>query len=157
VTPPIIDTGQVSDENGYSVPYRLIFLGLLVALGILLIVVPIVKSAWRRRLLRRSREPRDHVLAAYRVFDGEAADLGLGRREGETLDEHRARLAAAIAFTDGHLGRLTSLATRAAYASEAPTRDEANASVDDARKAIRELRRDAGIIRRIVGTYRPGL
>jgi len=157
VTPPIIDTGQVPDENGYSVPYRLIFLGLLVALGILLIVIPIVKSAWRRRLLRRSREPRDHVLAAYRVFDGEAADLGLGRREGETLDEHRARLAAAIAFTDGHLGRLTSLATRAAYASEAPTREEANASVDDARKAIRELRRDAGIMRRIVGTYRPGL
>lgn len=156
VTPPVIDTGQ-PDETGYSVPYRLIFLGLLVALGILLIVVPIVKSAWRRRLLRRSREPRDHVLAAYRVFDGEAADLGLGRREGETLDEHRARLAAAIAFTDGHLGRLTSLATRAAYASEAPTREEANASVDDARKAIRELRRDAGIIRRIVGTYRPGL
>jgi hypothetical protein len=157
VTPSLVDTGQVSDENGYSVPYRLIFLGLLVALGILLIVVPIVKSSWRRRLLRRSREPRDHVLAAYRVFDGEAADLGLGRREGETLDEHRARLAAAIAFTDGHLGRLTSLATRAAYASEAPTREEANASVDDARKAIRELRRDAGIIRRIVGTYRPGL
>jgi transglutaminase-like putative cysteine protease len=157
VTPPIIDTGALSDENGYSVPYRLIFLGLLVALGVLLIVVPIVKSAWRRRLLRRSREPRAHVLAAYRVFDGEAADLGLGRREGETLDEHRARLAAAIAFTDGHLGRLTSLATRAAYASEAPTREEANASVDDARKAIRELRRDAGIVRRIVGTYRPGL
>jgi transglutaminase-like putative cysteine protease len=157
VTPSIVDTGQVPDENGYSVPYRMIFLGLLVALGILLIVVPIVKSAWRRRLLRRSREPRDHVLAAYRVFDGEAADLGLGRREGETLDEHRARLAAAIAFTDGHLARLTSLATRAAYASEAPTREEANASADDARNAIRELRRDAGIIRRIVGTYRPGL
>jgi len=157
VTPSIIDTGQVPDENGYSVPYRMIFLGLLVALGILLIVVPIVKSAWRRRLLRRSREPRDHVLAAYRVFDGEAADLGLGRREGETLEEHRARLAAAIAFTDGHLARLTSLATRAAYASEAPTREEANASADDARNAIRELRRDAGMIRRIVGTYRPGL
>jgi hypothetical protein len=157
VTPPVIDTGQVPDRSGYSVPYRLIFLGLLVVLGVLLIVVPIVKSAWRRRLLRRSREPRDHVLAAYRVFDGEAADLGLGRREGETLDEHRARLAAAIAFTDGHLGRLTSLATRAAYASEAPTREEANAGADDARKAIRELRRDAGIIRRIVGTYRPGL
>jgi len=157
VTPSIIDTGQVPDENGYSVPYRMIFLGLLVALGILLIVVPIVKSGWRRRLLRRSREPREHVLAAYRVFDGEAADLGLGRREGETLDEHRARLVAAIAFTDGHLARLTSLATRAAYASEAPTREEANASADDARNAIRELRRDAGIIRRIVGTYRPGL
>jgi len=145
------------DRSRYSVPYRLILLGSLAVLGVLLIVVPIAKSAWRRRLLRRSREPREHVLAAYRVFDGEAADLGLGRREGETLDEHRARLATAIAFTDGHLGRLTSLATRAAYAPEAPTGEEANASVDDARKAIRELRRDAGIIRRIVGTYRPGL
>ena len=154
---PPFGVTETTDRSRYSVPYRLIFLGLLVALGVLLVVVPIVKSAWRRRLLRRSREPREHVLAAYRVFDGEAADLGLGRREGETLDEHRARLAAAIAFTDGHLGRLTSLATRAAYASEAPTREEANASVDDARKAIRELRKDAGMIRRIVGTYRPGL
>ncbi len=138
-------------------PYRLIFLGLLIALGVLLIVVPIAKSVWRRRLLRRSREPREHVLAAYRVFDGEAADLGLGRRDGETLDEHRARLAAAIAFTDGHLGRLTTQATRAAYAAEAPTPEEAKASVEDAHRAIRELRKDAGLIRRIVGTYRPGL
>ena len=134
-----------------------IFLGLLIALGVLLIVVPIAKSAWRRRLLRRSREPREHVLAAYRVFDGEAADLGLGRRDGETLDEHRARLAAAIAFTDGHLGRLTTQATRAAYAAQAPTPEEAKASVEDAHRAIRELRKDAGLIRRIVGTYRPGL
>ncbi len=153
---PSIGTTQ-TDGSGYSVPYRLIFLGLLIALGVLLIVVPIAKSTWRRRLLRRSREPREHVLAAYRVFDGEAADLGLGRREGETLDEHRARLAAAIAFTDGHLGRLTDQAIRAAYAAEAPTPEEANASVEDAHRAIRELRKDAGLIRRIVGTYRPGL
>jgi transglutaminase-like putative cysteine protease len=153
---PSIETTQ-TDGSGYSVPYRLIFLGLLIALGVLLIVVPIAKSAWRRRLLRRSREPREHVLAAYRVFDGEAADLGLGRRDGETLDEHRARLAAAIAFTDGHLGRLTTRATRAAYAAEAPTPEEAKASVEDAHRAIRELRKDAGLVRRIVGTYRPGL
>ena len=138
-------------------PYRLIFLGLLILLGVLLVVVPIVKSAWRRRLLRRSREPREHILAAYRVFDGEAADLGLGRREGETLDEHRARLAAAIAFTDGHLGRLTAQATRAAYAAEAPSPEEASSAARDAHRAIRELRQDAGLIRRIVGTYRPGV
>jgi hypothetical protein len=153
---PTIGTTQ-TDGSGYSVPYRWIFLGLLIALGVLLIVVPIAKSVWRRRLLRRSREPREHVLAAYRVFDGEAADLGLGRRDGETLDEHRARLAAAIAFTDGHLGRLTIQATRAAYAAQAPTAEEAKATVEDAHRAIRELRKDAGLIRRIVGTYRPGL
>ena len=153
---PTVGTTQ-TDGSGYSVPYRWIFLGLLIALGVLLIVVPIAKSVWRRRLLRRSREPREHVLAAYRVFDGEAADLGFGRRDGETLDEHRARLAAAIAFTDGHLGRLTTQATRAAYAAQAPTPEEAKASVEDAHRAIRELRKDAGLIRRIVGTYRPGL
>jgi transglutaminase-like putative cysteine protease len=154
---PSIGTTGEPDGSGYSVPYRLIFLGLLIALGVLLIVVPIAKSVWRRRLLRRSREPRDHVLAAYRVFDGEAADLGLGRRDGETLDEHRARLAAAIAFTDGHLGRLTIQAIRAAYAADAPTPEEARSAVEDAHGAIRELRKDAGLIRRIVGTYRPGV
>ena len=154
---PSVGATGTSDGSGYSVPYRLIFLGLLLALGVLLIVVPIVKSAWRRRLLRRSREPRDHVLAAYRVFDGEAADLGFGRRDGETLDEHRARLAAAIAFTDGHLGRLTTQAIRAAYAADAPTPEEARSAVEDAHGAIRELRKDAGLIRRIVGTYRPGV
>jgi transglutaminase-like putative cysteine protease len=155
---PIAPVGSTtSDGSGYSVPYRLIFLGLLILLGVLLVVVPIAKSAWRRRLLRRSREPREHILAAYRVFDGEAADLGLGRREGETLDEHRARLAAAIAFTDGHVGRLTTQATRAAYAAEPPSPEEARSAVEDAHGAIRELRKDAGLIRRIVGTYRPGV
>jgi hypothetical protein len=119
--------------------------------------MPIVKAVMRRRLLRRSREPREHVLAAYRVFDGEAADIGLGRREGETIEEHRARLAASIAFSDGHLGRLTTLAVRAAYAPEAPSRSDADASTEDARKAIRDLRKEAGLLRRITGTYRPGL
>jgi transglutaminase-like putative cysteine protease len=154
--PSAVATGT-TDGSGYSVPYRWIFLGLLILLGVLLVVVPIAKSAWRHRLLRRSREPREHVLAAYRVFDGEAADLGLGRREGETLDEHRARLAAAIAFTDGHLGRLTAQATRAAYAADAPSPEEASSAAQDAHGAIRELRKDAGLIRRIVGTYRPGV
>jgi len=154
--PPAGATGT-SDASGYSVPYRLIFLGLLILLGVLLVVVPIVKSAWRRRLMRRSREPREHILAAYRVFDGEAADLGLGRREGETIDEHRARLAAAIAFADGHLGRLTAQATRAAYAADAPSPEEATSAAHDAHRAIRELRKDAGLVRRIVGTYRPGV
>ena len=124
--------------------------------AVLLLVVPPVKWSWRRRELRRSRDPRERVLAAYRVFDGEAADLGLGRRDGETLEEHRARLAAAAAFSDGHLGRLTTAAARAAYAAEPPSAGDADAASGDAREAIRDLRRDAGFVRRIVGTYRPG-
>ena len=154
---PSIGTVNVPDESGYSVPYRKIGLGLLVAFVLFLIVMPIVKAVMRRRLLRKSREPREHVLAAYRVFDGEAADIGLGRRDGETIEEHRARLAAAVAFSDGHLGRLTSLAVRAAYAPEAPSRSDADASAEDARMAIRDLRKEAGLLRRITGTYRPGL
>jgi hypothetical protein len=97
------------------------------------------------------------VLAAYRVFDGEAADVGLGRRDGETIQEHRARLVSSVAFSDGHLGRLTSLAARAAYAPEAPSRSDADASAEDARLAIHDLRKEAGLFRRITGTYRPGL
>jgi transglutaminase-like putative cysteine protease len=157
VPPPSIGTVEAPDRSGYSVPYRKIFLGLLAVFVLFLIVVPIVKAVMRRRLLRRSREPREHVLAAYRVFDGEAADVGLGRREGETIQEHRARLAASVAFSDGHLGRLASLAVRAAYAPEAPSRSDADASVEDARMAIRDLRKEAGLLRRITGTYRPGL
>jgi transglutaminase-like putative cysteine protease len=145
------------DESGYSVPYRWILLGLLALGAILLIVIPIVKVLARRVVLRRSREPREHVLAAYRVFDGEAADIGMGRRAGETLEEHRARLAATVAFSDGHLGRLTDAAERAAYGSMDPTREEADASVRDAHVAIKDLRKQAGVLRRIVGTYRPGL
>jgi hypothetical protein len=148
---------EAEEEPGYSVPYRWIFLALLAALGVLLVVVPLVKSAWRRTILRRPRAPRERVLAAYRVFDGEAADLGLGRREGETLEEHRARLAATVAFSDGHLGRLTSAAARAAYSPEQPTTQEAKEAAAGARRAIRDMRRDAGWFRRAVGTYRPGI
>jgi hypothetical protein len=38
-----------------------------------------------------------------------------------------------------------------------PTREEADASVRDAHVAIKDLRKQAGVLRRIVGTYRPGL
>jgi transglutaminase-like putative cysteine protease len=149
--------GGVGDGRGYSIPYRWIFLGVL-ALGlVLLVVVPIGKGLWRRRLLRRAGDPRRLVLAAYRVFDGEAADLGLGRRDGETLEEHRARLSAAVALSDGHLARLTARAARAAYASTDPSSEDAGEAVRDARTAIADLRRDVGWVRRVVGTYRPGV
>ncbi|MEX2420555.1 MAG: transglutaminase-like domain-containing protein, partial [Actinomycetota bacterium] len=150
--------GEATEEQGgYSVPYRLIFLVLLIAFGVLLVVMPIVKWGLRRSVMGRARDPRARVLAAYRVFDGEAADLGMGRREGETLEEQRARLAAAVAFSDGHLGRLATAATRAAYGPHAPSQEEADGTARDARIAIRDLRKSAGTIRRIAGIYRPGL
>jgi transglutaminase-like putative cysteine protease len=149
--------GGAPTEPGYSVPYRRILFATLIALAVLVVVVPIVKWLWRRRLLRRSVDPRERVLAVYRLFEAEAADLGQGRREGETLEEHRARLATEVAFSDGHLGRLADAVGRAAYASAPPSAREADRVVRDARSSIRDLRRDAGLLRRIVGTYRPGL
>jgi hypothetical protein len=149
---PAPDPGE-----GYSIPYRWIVLGILAIGGLLLPVVPIAKAVGRRRILRRGREPRARVLAAYRVFDGRAADLGRGRRPGETFLEHRARLAAAVALSNGHLDRLAQAAARAAYAAPSPSGEEADAAVHDARTAIRDLRRDAGWLRRLTGTYRPGL
>jgi transglutaminase-like putative cysteine protease len=146
----------VRDEDGYTIPYRWILVGAAVALLLMLVFVPVVKGVWRRRMLRRSQPPRDLVLAAYRVFDGEAADLGLGRREGETLEEHRSRLAAVVELSDGHLSRLTAATARAAYSVDEPSREDAHAVVRDARTAIADLRKDAGWVRRIVGTYRPG-
>jgi transglutaminase-like putative cysteine protease len=145
------------DEGGYSIPYRWILVSVGAIAGLLLLLVPVVKWLWRRRLLRRSREPRDLVLAAYRVFDARASDLGLGRRDGETLEEHRARLSAAVALSDGHLSRLAAAAEHAAYGAREPSREEADAAKRDARTAISDLRKDAGLFRRIAGIYRPGL
>jgi transglutaminase-like putative cysteine protease len=143
--------------GGYSIPYGRILLILIVLALVLLIAIPVAKTVWRRRLVRSARDPSELVLRAYRVFDGEAADVGFGRKQGETLTEHGDRLSDAIRFSDGHLGRLTRAATRAAYSTERPSRAEARDIVRDARTAIRDVRAEAGLLRRLRGIYRPGV
>lgn len=158
--PGFLGTGAaapLADEHGYSIPYRWIGVGLVAVALLLAIVIPVVKWTWRRRTLRRSKAPRDLVLAAYRVFDGEAADVGLGRREGETLEEHRVRLSDSIRLSDGHLGRLTGAVVRAAYSNVEPSAEDARAAVSDARTAASDVRRSAGLGRRLLGVYRPGM
>ena len=150
-------SGTTVPDTGYSVPYRLLFLALLALAVLLLVTVPMVKAVWRRRMVHSARDPDALVLRAYRVFDGEAADLGLGRAEGETLAEHRDRLAAAVRFSDGHLDRLTSAAIRAAYSGRPTTEAQAREVLHDAHTAIRDIRSDAGLLRRLRGIYRPGL
>ena len=151
------DGGFTVPEPGYAVPYGFLLLVLLGAGALLLVTVPVAKAVVRRRMVRRVREPRELVLAAYRVFDGEAADVGLGRAEGETLGEHRDRLAGTVRFSDGHLDRLTNAAVRAAYSRRPVTPAEARDAVRDARTAIRDIRKDAKPVRRILGIYRPGV
>jgi transglutaminase-like putative cysteine protease len=149
--------GFTTPADGYGVPLRLV-LSIVLLLGlVLLVLVPAVKWGVRVRLAHRRAPPRETVLAAFRLFDGEAADLGLGRRPGETLWEYRDRLDERVRFSDGHLGRLTSAATRAAYAGGELGPDEGRAALEDARVAIRDVRRDAGLMRRVLGVYRPGI
>ena len=144
-------------DTGYHVPYRLLLLALLVLAGAFLVLTPIAKALWRRRMLHRTREPRDLVLATYRVFDGGAADLGLGRARGETLAEYRDRLARTVRFSDGHLHRLTAATTRAAYSDRPVSEDEARETGRAARTALHDMRKEAGLVRRIAGFYRLGV
>jgi hypothetical protein len=144
-------------RDPYGVPLRLLLLAFLLVALVLLVLVPIVKWIVRLRIAHRRRAPNETVLAAYRLFDGEAADVGLGRRPGETLTEFRERLAERVRSSDGHLARLTAVASRAAYSDAEIDRDDARAALRDARVAIRDVRREAGIVRRVIGVYRPGI
>jgi transglutaminase-like putative cysteine protease len=144
-------------KNGYGVPLRVAFgIALLLAL-VFLVVVPVVKWGARLRIARRRGSPRETVLAAFRLFDGEAADVGFGRRPGETLTEYRRRLSERVRFSNGHLTRLTSAVERAAYAEDGIDETTARAALADARVAIRDVRREAGLSRRVLGVYRPGI
>jgi hypothetical protein len=62
-----------------------------------------------------------------------------------------------VRFSDGHLETLTSAATRAAYSGEPIALDVASGATLAARMTIRDMRRSAGLMRRITGVYRPGL
>lgn len=130
----------------------------LLLLGMILlaaIAIPSIRALRRRvRRLRAGSEPRALILASYDVFADRAADLGHARAAGETLDEYRRRLRAGGATTDGHLDRLTSIAVRAAYSPDDPTRSDVREASDAASTALRDLRRRTSLGRRIAGQYR---
>jgi transglutaminase-like putative cysteine protease len=142
-------------QDPYGIPLRpvLAVLGLLVLA--LIVLVPIVKATLRRRMLHHGHDPRMLVLTAYRVFDGEAADVGMGRRPGETIAEHRARLASTVRFSDGHLDRLAAATESAAYSEATVDTETVRAARHDAKVAIKDVWRHAGPVRRLLGLYRP--
>ncbi|HEX6401044.1 MAG TPA: DUF4129 domain-containing protein, partial [Actinomycetota bacterium] len=82
--------------------------------------------------------------------------VGLGRSAGETLDEYRRRVLATGHLRDGHLDRLTGIASAAAYSSREPDRDDARAATAAAGTAVIEIRRSVGPVRWIAGLYRRG-
>jgi transglutaminase-like putative cysteine protease len=130
---------------------------LLAAIGVGLVVslVPPLRALRRRARLRRAAaEPRRLILATYEVFTERAAGLGLGRAPGETLEEYRRKVTDTGYLSNGHLDRLTTLATAAAYSPHELREEQAREAGDAADTAIREIRRAVGPATWFVGLYR---
>jgi len=88
------------------------------------------------------------------VFTERAAELGYPREPGETVEEYRVRLGAAMHEVDEQLAPLSDLTTRAAYA---PTDPDASSAADAGRLAsttLRLIRERVSLPRRIAGHYR---
>jgi hypothetical protein len=135
-------------------PQRLLWIAVgLAALGLLL--VPPFRAWRRRRRLHRARhDPRQLILATYDVFTERAGELGFVRQRGETLDEYQARVAASGRLRDGHLDRLTRVASGAAYSPREPGDEDARGASADASEALKELRKGASFTQRVTGAYR---
>jgi hypothetical protein len=148
-------------------PYGALVLAAFGVLLLALLFVPPIRSLRRRLRVRRAvRQPRRLILVTYDVFTERAADIGLGRRAGETVEEYRRRIHAetavpagargsdGAALTDGELDRLSTLVARAAYALDEPAASDAEQAVRCARAVIRDLRRSVGPARRLAGAWR---
>jgi transglutaminase TgpA-like protein/transglutaminase superfamily protein len=130
-------------------------LGLVVGVAILaLAVIPPARWLRRRLRIRRAhREPRRLILATYDLFADRAADLGHGRHIGETIEEYRRRVPIESDSADEQLDRLTSITTLAAYAPGSLRHEDALVARDAAETALKDLRRNTPLPRRVAGMY----
>jgi transglutaminase-like putative cysteine protease len=159
VNPPAqnggIDPGTVAPEEANRFTWQT---GLALAAGsalLALAVIPPLRWLRRRLRLRRSRrEPRRLVLATYELFADRAADLGYARSPGETIGEYRRRVPMQSDPAGEQLDRLTSIATLAAYAPISPRHEDAVLARDAADAALKDLRRNTPLSRRVRGMYR---
>jgi hypothetical protein len=122
--------------------------------AVLLLVPPAHAFGRRVRLRGAAAEPRRLILVTYEQFGERAAGLGLGRGPGETLEEYRRKVMETGYLSNGHLDRLTRLATAAAYSAHEPDGEQAQDAGDAADTAIKEIRRAVGPARWLVGLYR---
>jgi transglutaminase-like putative cysteine protease len=148
LAPPI-----VADEPIVTAP-RVLLAAAIVAALFLLLVPPIRALRRRARIRRVAHEPRRLILVTYDQFVERATGLGLGRAPGQTLEEYRRKVADSGYLSDGHLDRLTQLATSAAYSPHEPDAGQAAEAGDAADVAIKEIRRAVGPSRWLVGLYR---
>ncbi|HYZ11430.1 MAG TPA: DUF4129 domain-containing protein, partial [Actinomycetota bacterium] len=142
-------------ETDEGFPLREVILALLAAGAVVLVVTPPAKAVARRAAIARARSPRRRAMAAFRLLEAGAADLGLGRGRGETPWEYRARLARAFGLRGDDLDRLTRIAGRAMYGPGDLPPEHAREAVAAARHALRDIRRRSGALRSVAGALRP--
>jgi transglutaminase-like putative cysteine protease len=128
-----------------------------ILLAALLLLVPPSRALRRRvRLRRAAAEPRRLILVTYDLFAERAGSMGLGRDRAETMQEYRRKVMLTGHLSNGHLDRLTSLATAAAYSSREPDDRQARDATEAAQTALREISRAVGPARWLLGLYRRG-
>jgi transglutaminase-like putative cysteine protease len=156
--PPVQDPGPAGGPEAQGRPAMPWILAIVAGAVALLaaVALPAVKAITRRLAMSRARSPREVAVAAFGVVQGVAADLGLGRRAGETLDEYRARLRESVVFSDGQLDLVAGLAELALYSDRSIPEDEATAAALATRVVRKDLRRSVGLGRRVLGAIRPG-
>jgi transglutaminase-like putative cysteine protease len=153
--PPGSKSLRTPASTGHRVSGQaLIWWGLLGAALLFGAGIPFVKLARRRLILRKARGASEVVLAAFRVLDERAGDVGLGRWPAETLREYGDRLVVSVKGLDGNMESLTRLAGRAAYSAGTISDDQAEEARTTAREVGRTIRRSAGVERRILGSLR---
>ena len=142
-------------EDAAPISARMALLLGAIVVGLVLLLVPLVRALRRRvRLRRAGDEPRRLILATYEVFTERATGIGLGREPGETLNEYRTKVWMTGYLSNGHLDRLTVLASAAAYSPHEPSVEQAHEAGSAADTAIREIRRSVGPAAWFVGLYR---
>jgi TgpA N-terminal domain/Transglutaminase-like superfamily/Domain of unknown function (DUF4129) len=135
-------------------PWGRLALGLLTLALLAGVLIPAGKALARRLAVSRAASPRRKVIAAYSVLEASAADLGMGRRPGETLWEYRARLRDGVGFSDGHLERITGLTGQALYSTSLVRAQDATEAALASRQVVADLRRHVGAARRVAGAVR---
>ena len=103
-------------------PWRRVVFPLVAVIVVVLLLgallVPPAKAIRRRAHLRSTHDPRGQILATFSVFSERAADLGIERKRGETLDEYGRRLTLISTSEPAEASpalQLTGLTAEAAY------------------------------------------